>query len=172
MTAERRRIFRGVLVGALAVAASCGGDAEPRRLDTLVEQGGRYLDPADFDPWTGPVVSHFQGGDGVVEMRARLREGRLDGPYERYYRSGALFGTGAYRAGAWHGPFESFYEDGTPWMSGRYEEGALEGPYRAWDEDGTLVEEGTYEDGARCGTWTEYGEAVTYPPCAGADGAG
>lgn len=153
------------LVIAVAIAASACGDAEPRSLGSLVQREGRYLDPDDFRPYTGPVFSTFRDEQDAVEMTAHLVEGRLHGQYERFYRDGTVFGRGAYRDGAWDGPFESFYRDGTLWMEGRYEGGSLDGPYVAYAEDGTVQERGTYVAGAPCGTWIRDGEEQVHPDC-------
>ncbi|MDZ7778790.1 MAG: hypothetical protein U5R14_02495 [Gemmatimonadota bacterium] len=146
------------------VPAGCS-DPEPRSLDSLVERDGRYLDPDGFQPYSGPVVSMYPDEPDAVEMTARLRDGVFDGPYERFYRDGSLFGHGRYRDGVWHGPFESFYEDGSPWMRGRYEDGVLDGPYVAYSEDGSVEEEGTYADGEPCGLWERDGREESHPPC-------
>jgi antitoxin component YwqK of YwqJK toxin-antitoxin module len=145
-------------------AAACS-ERTPRNLDSLVERDGRYLDPENFRPYSGPVVATFDGAPEMVELEAELAEGRLDGPYERFYRSGVLFGRGEYRMGAWHGAFESFYEDGTLWMSGRYEDGQLDGPYTSYAEDGSIVEQGSYAAGAPCGAWTVEGTEEVHAAC-------
>lgn len=151
---------------ALLVAVACA-DGDVRRLDTLVERDGRYLDPADFRAYTGPVVATFRNAPEAVELSARLVDGRFEGPFERYYRDGMLFSRGAYRAGQWDGPFESFYADGSPWMTGTYAGGVLDGPYVAYDEDGRVVEEGAYASGVPCGAWTVDGEPEVHPACPG-----
>ena len=162
---ERRRSVVVVIVAVLsAVAAACDGDG-PRSLGTLVEREGRYLDPEDFRPYSGPVVTTFRDDPDAIEMSARLVDGRLDGAYERFYRDGSLFGVGAYRAGTWDGPFESFYRDGALWMRGRYEGGALDGPYVAYAEDGSVQEEGVYAAGTPCGRWMIDGEEEIHPAC-------
>lgn len=151
----------------LVIATSACADSEPRNLDTLVQQEGRYLDPADFRPYTGPVFGTFRDDPDAVEMTARLVDGRLHGPYERFYRDGSVFGRGAYRNGAWDGPFQSFYRDGTLWMEGSYVEGALDGAYVAFGEDGTVQERGRYVRGAPCGTWIRDGREEVHPDCPG-----
>lgn len=159
-----------VLAMAVAIAASACADPEPRSLATLVQREGRYLDPDDFDPYSGPVFSTFRDDPDAVEMTAYLVDGRLHGAYERFYRDGSVFGRGAYRNGAWHGPFESFYRDGTLWMEGRYEEGSLDGPYVAYAEDGTVQERGTYAADTPCGTWIRDGVEEGHPDCPGESG--
>jgi hypothetical protein len=161
---RRRSVLMGIAAVLSAVGAACDG-AGPRSLDTLVQREGRYLDPEDFRPYTGLVVTMYRDAPDAIEMSARLVDGRLDGPYERFYRDGALFGVGTYRAGAWEGPFESFYRDGTLWMRGRYEGGVLDGPYVAYAEDGSVQEEGVYAAGAPCGRWVIDGEEEAHPAC-------
>lgn len=153
------------LAVAVAIAASACADPEPRSLGTLVQREDRYLDPDDFRPYSGPVFATFRDDPDAKEMTAHLVDGRLHGPYERFYRDGSVFGRGAYRNGAWDGPFESYYRDGTLWMEGRYEEGSLDGSYVAYAEDGTVEERGTYAAGTPCGTWIRDGEEETHPAC-------
>ena len=156
---------RPMLTLALFLAVGACGDPDPRSLDALVQREGRYLDPEDFRPYSGPVFSTYQDDPEAVEMSASLVNGRFEGPYERFYPDGSVFSRGAYQEGVWHGPFESFYQDGAPWMEGRYEEGALDGPYVAYGEDGSVQERGTYASGSPCGTWTMDGEEEAHPPC-------
>lgn len=158
------RVALTMLTALAAVVTGCT-EPEPRPLESLVEREGRYLDPESFTPYSGPVVSMYRGSPAAVEMRATLEEGRLHGPYERYYRSGATFGTGAYREGTWHGPFESFFEDGSPWMRGSYVDGVLDGPYVVYAEDGTVEEEGVYDGGEPCGIWVMGGDTIDHPEC-------
>src|SRR5690606_4599281 len=148
----------------LALLAGCT-EQEPRRLDSLVEREGRYLDPGSFTPYSGPIVAMYRGTTDVVEMRATLEDGRLHGPYERHYRRGAPFGTGAYREGIWDGPFKSFFEDGGPWRRGSYVDGGLHGPYVVYAEDGSVEGEGVYQTGEPCGTWVLSGDTVVHPAC-------
>ena len=166
--ASRGRV-RSTLALALLLIGACA-DAQPRSLDTLVQREGRYLDPEDFRPYSGPVLSKYRDDPEAVEMSARLVDGRFQGSYERFYRDGSVFGRGAYQDGVWHGPFESFYQDGTLWMEGTYEDGALDGPYVAYGEDGSVQERGSYASGSPCGTWTLDGEEETHPPCPGGGG--
>lgn len=148
----------------LATSLGCSG-GEPRPLDTLVQRDGVYLDPEDFRPYTGSVVSVFREDPEAVELSARLVDGRFEGAYERFYRDGSVFGRGEYRAGVWHGPFESFYQDGSVWMRGRYVDGDLDGPYRAFAEDGAVQESGVYAAGEPCGVWMVDGTEEDHPPC-------
>jgi len=156
---------RSVAWGAVLMVAVACADGDVRPLDSLVERDGRYLDPADFRAYSGPVVATFRDALDAVELSARLVDGRFEGAFERYYRDGALFSRGAYRAGRWHGPFESFYADGSTWMQGTYDDGVLDGPYVAYDEAGGVTEEGAYASGVPCGTWTVEGVTERHPPC-------
>ncbi len=161
---RRRRVVVAIAAMSWVVGAGCDR-ADPRSLDTLVEREGRYLDPEDFRPYTGRIVTMYRDAPNAIEMSARLVDGRLDGAYQRFYRDGSLFSAGAYRAGVWNGSFESFYRDGTLWMRGRYAEGVLDGPYWAYAEDGSMQEEGVYAAGTPCGRWVIAGEEETHPPC-------
>lgn len=158
------KTLSAALLVVVVVTGGCG-EAGPRNLSSLVQRDGVYLDPDQFRPYTGPVVSYHRDPPDAVEMTAELVDGLLHGPYVRYYPTGEVLTRGRYERGRWEGDFETLYADGSLWMRGGYSGGELDGPFIAYDEDGDVVEEGAYADGEPCGVWLMDGERVEHAEC-------
>jgi len=173
------------LIGVVLVVG-CG--PEPRDLETLQELNGLYMNPMDGQPYSGPVFEMFTSGsrmtvslkdgeldgpferyyeDGQLEQKTTYKDGVEDGPFERYHENGQLSGKGTYKDGELDGPYESYHENGQVSGKRTFKDGELDGPSESYHENGQLRSKGTYTDRERwkCGEWLEDGETVTYPPC-------
>tara|TARA_R110000744_G_scaffold77327_1_gene152710 strand:- start:261 stop:752 length:492 start_codon:yes stop_codon:yes gene_type:complete len=152
----------------LTLALITVGCAEPipRNLDDLVQQGeDTYLDRETMRPYSGPVFRFSPNDTTRVLLSANLKDGKLDGPYEKYWDNGQLAQKANYVAGEWHGPAEGYHENGQLGMKVTYKDGEYDGLWEAYDENGQLLGRGTFNMGEECGEWFEDGETVTYDPC-------
>jgi hypothetical protein len=131
---------RSLLLTLSLIAVGCA-DPIPRNLDGLLQQGDTYLDRETMRPYSGPVFRFFPNDTTRVQLMANLKDGKLDGPYEKYWDNGQLSQKANYVAGEWHGPFEDYYSTGP------------------------LAYKGTFNMGERCGEWVSAREPVTYDPC-------
>lgn len=112
--------------------------------------------------------------------------GVLNGPYEIYYRSGALWEQGTYKKGKregrfrkWFtngqiaedhqmisgkidGPFVRYYDSGVKWKAFNYDMGLLTGQYKKWWKNGQLAFDCEYQDNVAtaCRKWNDSGEPI------------
>lgn len=136
------------------------------RMGILQMDQGKTVGYQYFDS-TGKVLS--EGSDpsgnmdfvgyywtGVVRFRAKLADGKLNGPYERYHPNGVINEKGTRKDGEWQGIYESFDEAGRLQERSTYVEGALEGWYQSFFPNGNVKEEGNFIAGKREQWWHEY----------------
>jgi serine protease Do len=137
----------------------------PRSEDELVFQGETYLDRRTMEPYSGPIVKYHPGGRRVYHSFT-LRNGKIDGLYERYFLGGELSRKQNYTDGRLDGPFETHHENGQLRHKGVWNMGELEGPWEEYHPNGQLEARGTVNMGEMCGEWI-YGDGDprTYDPC-------
>jgi hypothetical protein len=155
---EMKRVALLVLA-LLASAHSALLAQQSMDLDQLEERRGVYLQRPAFEPFSGPVVAHWDNGE--VRVRGTLVNGRWDGVRESYYQLGTLKARETYRNGVLNGPFEAYFKIGTPSDKGTYVEGRLDGAYESfWLRQ--PAERGTFAAGRMCGAWTRYYPRSSY----------
>ena len=183
--------MKKTLLLTLALIAVGCSDPIPRNMDGLVRQGDTYLDRETMRPHSGPVFRFFPNDTTQVLLSANLKDGKMDGPWERYYENGQVASKSIYVAGEQDGPYEYYYENGQLQGKGTYAAGEqddlyesyayyengqltrkstfvtgeLDGPYESYYENGQLTRKGTYNMGFPCGEWIEGDGTVTYDPC-------
>ena len=59
-------------------------EPNPRNMAELVQQGDTYLDRETMRPYSGPVFVLFASEPMSVEISANLKDGQLDGSWEKY----------------------------------------------------------------------------------------
>ena len=161
-----------LLLGLFVAGQTAGFAQAPANLDLLEWRRGVYLERPSFAPYSGPVVSMWDGE--TVRERGTLVNGRWDGVREIFYLTGQLAVRETYSTGELHGPFESYFRKGSPSDKGTYREGRLDGPYESyWLRQ--LAERGSWTDGRMCGMWLNYfptssyglrvESTVEHPPC-------
>ena len=131
----------------------------PTNLDLLEWRRGVFLERPSFEPYSGPVVSMWDGEN--IRERGALVQGRWDGVREIFYADGQLAVQEEYNRGELHGPFESYFRQGSPSDKGTYVNGKLDGPYEAyWIRQ--LAERGSWSEGRECGEWVRYFPSSSY----------
>lgn len=80
-----------------------------------------------------------------------------DGWWTCWRERGPLLERGHYRDGRLDGPFERFAPDGTKLAEGRYADGRREGRWTFWHPNGALAERGTWKGGVRHGFFVQAG---------------
>ena len=91
--------MKKTLLFVLALTAVGCAEPIPRNLDGLVQQGDTYLDRETMRPYSGPVFDLASDDTTRVQFSANLKDGQLDGPYERYFSNGQLRVKGTYKDG-------------------------------------------------------------------------
>ena len=101
----------------------------------------------------GPFEIRYKGGG---YGKGTYKDGKLDGPCERYYSNGQLWVKCTYKDGNQDGPYETYYENGQLWEKCTYKDGKLDGPYEAYYDNGQLWVKCTYKDGKKDGPYESY----------------
>jgi len=97
-------------VAALLLAAACL-PSRPTDLETLVRQDSTYLTPGTLEPFSGPVVRFFEGGEGKVQLEGTLEDGVWEGELTVYHESGRVRYQGRLAHGAPCGAWVENRED-------------------------------------------------------------
>ncbi len=90
---------------------------------------------------------------GPLLERAHYRDGRLDGPFERYAPGGRKIAEGHYAGGRRSGTWTFWHPNGALAERGRWKAGRRHGRFVHAGETGTVLAEGEYRDGRRVGRW-------------------
>ncbi|GMV08030.1 MAG: hypothetical protein AMXMBFR53_43050 [Gemmatimonadota bacterium] len=107
-----------LLLPGLLLAAACL-TSRPTDLDTLVRQDSTYVTPGTLEPFSGPVVRFFEGGEGKVQLEGTLEDGVWEGELTVFHESGRVRYQGRLAhgtpCGAWvenrdDEPVESVYQ--------------------------------------------------------------
>jgi len=133
----------------------------------------------------GKVETYHNNGS-VYTMYTYGDQGKLNGPYEKYYRSGKLWESGNYKnnkkegnlkkwyrngqvaedhlmvSGKISGPFVRYYADGVKWKEFNYDSGLLTGKYKKWWKNGKLAFDCDYSNNrsTSCEKWNDKGEVI------------
>ena len=104
-------------------------------MDDLVIRAGFYCEKFTATPFTDEV------DEGLY--RGSLRNGKREGSWELYYRSGMLRSKGEFKNDELEGSWESYWDLGQLRMKGDSKNGKREGSWETYKSDGTVDEEGT-----------------------------
>ena len=94
----------------------------------------------------GPFEIRYKGGD---YGKWTYKDGKLDGPYETYYKNGQLWIKCTYKDGKKGGPYEEYYENGRLFEKCTYKDGKEDGPYEGYWANGQLREKYIFKDGKK-----------------------
>ncbi|HUR26819.1 MAG TPA: hypothetical protein VM509_01425 [Planctomycetota bacterium] len=92
--------------------------------------------------------------DGTTHELFTEVDGKREGTSTRWFPSGNVHSTGAWRAGKQEGTWTYFQDDGSIAQKGDFSSGAREGPWESWYPNGLVRWRGTYEQGRQVGPWT------------------
>ena len=145
-----RHILASVfLVVLLFPSLALGGEVKWK--DLVYREGLFYKKSSDV-PFTGKVTGKSQG---------TIKNGKFDGPWDRYHDNGKLKEKGTYRNGKEEGPWVRYHKNGQLWDKGSYKDGKEEGPWVRYHENGRLWWIVTYKDGELDGRWVSYNKDGT-----------
>ena len=77
-------------------------------------------------PWNGKLYP------------SNLKDGKWEGPFERYYENGKLESKGTYKDGKYVGPWFFYRENGKLELKATYKDGKEDGPYVSYRKTGKL----------------------------------
>ena len=110
--------------------------------DDLVERNDLYYEKFTDVPFTGKVTGNPQGS---------YKNGKEEGVWVWYYKSGQLGSKENFKNGKKEGAFFYNWENGQLQSKGNYKNGKREGKWVGYNTDGTVWKEwtGTYTDGLK-----------------------
>ncbi|HVU56360.1 MAG TPA: tetratricopeptide repeat protein [Puia sp.] len=94
--------------------------------------------------------------NGKIDVIAAYKDGKLDGPYKKYYSSGLVKMEGAYQGGNQIGDWKQYHPNGQLKSIQHFVNDKSEGEYKEYFEDGTLGTELVQKGGKT------YGDAKYY----------
>ena len=111
-------------------------------IDDLVERDGIYYEKFSDVPFTGKVTGIYQGS---------IKNGKKDGLWFYYFRTGQLMRKGTLKDGEREGHWVHYHTNGQVMRSGTYKDGEREGPWVFYNETGTVIDSitGTYKNGVK-----------------------
>ena len=124
----------------------------------LVRSDGRWCRLGQTNPFTGVMLEHY--ANGVLQSRAVLSNGLLEGRYESWHTNGQLAVQEYYCTNCSNGLRTKWYPDGKKLSESTIVRGKLQGTFRRWYENGKLAEEIPMRDGKIEGvgrSWYESG---------------
>ena len=96
----------------LILVTSCGeNEVDSSKLE---EQDGLFYIKSTTVPFTGKTTG---------EIQTTYKDGKIEGPYERYYKKGQLREKGTYKDGKRDGPYVWYHSNGQLKEKGNYKDG-------------------------------------------------
>ena len=111
-------------------------------MNDLVKRDGIYYEKFSDVPFTGKVTGIYQGS---------IKNGKKDGLWFYYFRTGQLMRKGTLKDGEREGHWVHYHTNGQVMRSGTYKDGEREGPWVFYNETGTVIDSitGTYKNGVK-----------------------
>ena len=119
------------------------------QMTDLVKRNDLFYPKFSDVPFTGTITGKSQG---------KIKNGKRDGPWVRYYINGQLWVKKTYKDGKLDGPWSMYWTTGRVMDKGTYKDGNKEGLWVGYHENGQLFMEGTYKNGKKEGPWVTYHE--------------
>jgi antitoxin component YwqK of YwqJK toxin-antitoxin module len=151
-------LLAGLAVWLPARLVPAAGPVEPQQLPRrfAILKDGRLHRTGASQPFTGVLLERY--GDGRLQSRSQVLDGRLHGPSEGWHTNGVLQVREHFVAGLSHGCREKWHANGQLQSRASIEQGELHGLFQRWDEQGCLMETQFMKAGV------PHGEAVAYHP--------
>jgi len=117
-----------------------------------VKSEGSFNDKGHYDgDW-----KIYYPQQGELKKTVHYTDGKLNGPYQSYYRNGQPAEKGTYKNDMQDGNLEIYYPTGVLNIKMSYKDGKQDGPLKVYHENGLLKEEVTYKMGLFDGVYKEY----------------
>jgi antitoxin component YwqK of YwqJK toxin-antitoxin module len=96
--------------------------------------------------------------NGVIKEEISYQQGRKEGEYVLYSKSGRVLERGFFENGQKHGKWMQWNEDGLLTGDIKFVYGNKDGRWRLYDDNGTLRYLMFYQNGIKVGTWQMFDE--------------
>jgi len=111
------------------------GKEEGKKINFTIHGDSSLLENYSAGQQQGEVRSW---DDGKINIITYYKDGKLEGPYKKYYNSGVLKTEGAYHAGNQEGDWKQYHPNGQLKSTQHFVNDKAEGPYKEYYDDGTL----------------------------------
>jgi antitoxin component YwqK of YwqJK toxin-antitoxin module len=174
-TSRMNRILASIVLLTLLFPSIAIGET----MDDLVYRDGLYYKKFTEVPFTGKTTGKIQGTfrngkmdgpyvrwyeNGQLSSKGTHKDDEMVGPWVRYHDNGQLKEKGTYRDGKRDGPWVNYHDNGRLWIKETYKDGKNDGPAVWYYENGQLWSKGTWKDGKQDGTWVGYNRDGTVNP--------
>jgi len=103
----------------------------------------------------GPVLRWFENTQ-IVEDYREFQEGKLNGEFQAWYKSGRIMKSGNYVNDHLAGTWTRWFENGHKKDTGAWVNNQPHGEWTGWHENGEKQFEGFYKEGKKDGLWNEW----------------
>jgi antitoxin component YwqK of YwqJK toxin-antitoxin module len=123
-------------------------------INGVLESKGRMQGKKRIGKWI-----YFHENSKVVMSEENYIDGKLDGPYKTFYKSGKPTEVANYKNGLLHGSYLKYAIKGHIYQDFNYQNGKLNGSAVYYNrKTGDLTTKGTFKDDVRVGTWENWGD--------------
>lgn len=142
-------------------------DGVPVGIHKKIDMEGTIVDSKIFDDYgillskgiidkegkkQGDWLDYYRSG--TVKAKGKYVNNLREGKWQFYFENGKIEQTGTYKLGRQSGAWKWFYDTGEILIEEEFYNGKLEGIYTEYDIDGNILIEGEYFEGEREGNWT------------------
>lgn len=124
--------------------------------ENLEEVRGFYYEKYRMEKYTGKVIERYPTKE--IRTEVYIKDGKLDGPFKKYEKTGQITFDGGYKNGLQDGPTKTYYETGQIAAEGYFKDGKQVDGFKKYYKNGNLYSEGFYIDGKLEGLYKEYTE--------------
>ena len=121
------------------------GFSENITFDDLLIRNGVFYKKFSDTPFTGDISGESKTLKNITV--GKVKNGKPDGKWLGFYKSGQLKTKIFYKDGKEDGPSKSYYQNGQLKKEGTFKDDKEDGLIKSYDENGQLESEETYIDG-------------------------
>lgn len=123
-------------------------------INGVLESKGRMQGKKRIGEWI-----YFHENSKVVMSEENYIDGKLDGSYKTFYKTGKPTEIANYKNGLLHGTYIKYAIKGHIYQDFNYQNGKLNGNAIYYNrKTGDLTTKGTFKDDIRVGTWENWGD--------------
>lgn len=151
--------------GHLSVLMAYDTDSDTCRVETFHESTGKRESLGQYVRGKREGRWVICNDDGRPLEVSNYSHGKLHGQQSLLYDDGRLFSLTTWVDSLREGPFVRYFPSGAKRTEANYHAGELDGKYRTWGADGKVTEEGQYANGVQVGRWH-----IRHPEAGGVEG--
>lgn len=137
--------MKKLLLGLFLVSSALAFSARVIKSTEAVVKNNVIYVGQEKSPYTGVIETYNE--KGVLEAKADIKNGQMDGSSKIYYPSGKLQSEATFKNNVQVGVQKDYTEDGKLKLELPYKNGKLDGVAKAYDENGKVVQQATFKNG-------------------------